>query len=199
MDMALALVEEDVGSAVALQVARELVLYLRRPGGRGAHAVDATNLHADWFDGAHAVDPASLWDDPRLNARRRSATVRPMSPPARSGRAVPQRSRREHRDARRRRLAVLIAIGVIALGTLLVTAFGGGDHPSTIGSSPASASRLLPAGPPIPKVLARIGAPFATPIRPKRSRRTSHGLVSLRESATISLPIARLASEIASR
>lgn len=34
MDMSLALVEEDVGSAVALQVARELVLYLRRPGGQ---------------------------------------------------------------------------------------------------------------------------------------------------------------------
>ena len=34
MDMSLALVEEDFGSAVALQVARELVLYLRRPGGQ---------------------------------------------------------------------------------------------------------------------------------------------------------------------
>ncbi|HEU5401809.1 MAG TPA: GlxA family transcriptional regulator [Terriglobales bacterium] len=34
MDMALAMVEEDLGSAVALQVARELVLYLRRPGGQ---------------------------------------------------------------------------------------------------------------------------------------------------------------------
>jgi len=34
MDMSLALVEEDLGSAVALQVARELVLYLRRPGGQ---------------------------------------------------------------------------------------------------------------------------------------------------------------------
>jgi transcriptional regulator GlxA family with amidase domain len=34
MDLALALVEEDLGSAVALQVARVLVLYLRRPGGQ---------------------------------------------------------------------------------------------------------------------------------------------------------------------
>ncbi len=34
MDLALALVEEDLGSALALQVARELVLYLRRPGGQ---------------------------------------------------------------------------------------------------------------------------------------------------------------------
>jgi transcriptional regulator GlxA family with amidase domain len=34
MDLALALVEEDLGSAIALGVARELVLYLRRSGGQ---------------------------------------------------------------------------------------------------------------------------------------------------------------------
>jgi transcriptional regulator GlxA family with amidase domain len=34
MDLALALVEEDFGSALALQVARALVLFLRRPGGQ---------------------------------------------------------------------------------------------------------------------------------------------------------------------
>ena len=34
MDLALALVEEDWGSKLALQVARNLVLYLRRPGGQ---------------------------------------------------------------------------------------------------------------------------------------------------------------------
>jgi transcriptional regulator GlxA family with amidase domain len=34
MDLALALVEEDHGSHLALQVARNLVLYLRRPGGQ---------------------------------------------------------------------------------------------------------------------------------------------------------------------
>ncbi|WP_395825911.1 GlxA family transcriptional regulator [Elstera sp.] len=34
IDLALALVEEDLGQAIALAVARELVLYLRRPGGQ---------------------------------------------------------------------------------------------------------------------------------------------------------------------
>jgi transcriptional regulator GlxA family with amidase domain len=34
MDLALALVEEDLGSALALKVAREMVLYLRRAGGQ---------------------------------------------------------------------------------------------------------------------------------------------------------------------
>jgi transcriptional regulator GlxA family with amidase domain len=34
MDLALALIEEDLGSAVALDIARTLVLFLRRPGGQ---------------------------------------------------------------------------------------------------------------------------------------------------------------------
>ncbi len=34
MDLALALVEEDLGQVIALEVARALVLYLRRPGGQ---------------------------------------------------------------------------------------------------------------------------------------------------------------------
>jgi transcriptional regulator GlxA family with amidase domain len=39
MDLALALVEEDHGSRLALQVARNLVLYLRRPGGQSQFSV----------------------------------------------------------------------------------------------------------------------------------------------------------------
>jgi len=107
---------------------------------------------------------------------------------------VPQRSRREHRDARRRRLAVLIAIGVIALGTLLVTAFGGGDHPSTIGSSPASASRLLPAGPPIPKVLARIGA-LRLQLPVNESRLTTIGYFGAEDGALALSPVGHQANE----
>ena len=39
MDLALALVEEDHGSRLALKVARNLVLYLRRPGGQSQFSV----------------------------------------------------------------------------------------------------------------------------------------------------------------
>lgn len=50
MDLALALVEEDHGSEVAARVARELVLYLRRPGGQpqlsAAMALQITDRHA---------------------------------------------------------------------------------------------------------------------------------------------------------
>jgi transcriptional regulator GlxA family with amidase domain len=39
MDLALAFVEEDLGSDVALQVARQLVLFVRRPGGQSQFSV----------------------------------------------------------------------------------------------------------------------------------------------------------------
>ena len=45
MDLALALVEEDAGPKLALEVARELVLYLRRPGGQSQFSA-ALNLQA---------------------------------------------------------------------------------------------------------------------------------------------------------
>ncbi len=38
MDLALALVEEDLGADVALEVARAMVLYLRRPGGQSQYS-----------------------------------------------------------------------------------------------------------------------------------------------------------------
>jgi transcriptional regulator GlxA family with amidase domain len=38
IDLALALIEEDAGRAVSLQVARELVVYLRRPGGQAQYS-----------------------------------------------------------------------------------------------------------------------------------------------------------------
>jgi transcriptional regulator GlxA family with amidase domain len=43
MDLALAMVEEDYGSAVALQIARELVLFLRRPGGQSQFSATLTS------------------------------------------------------------------------------------------------------------------------------------------------------------
>ncbi len=38
IDLTLAMIEEDVGRAVSLQVARELVVYLRRPGGQAQYS-----------------------------------------------------------------------------------------------------------------------------------------------------------------
>jgi transcriptional regulator GlxA family with amidase domain len=47
MDLALALVEEDHGREVALQVARELVLFLRRPGGQSQFSAQLAVQTAD--------------------------------------------------------------------------------------------------------------------------------------------------------
>jgi len=47
MDLALALVEEDLGSAVALQTARMLVIYARRPGGQAQFSVQLSHQLAE--------------------------------------------------------------------------------------------------------------------------------------------------------
>jgi hypothetical protein len=78
-------------------------------------------------------------------------------PPPVTNRRAPARRRHLERERRLRRLAVLIAIAVIALVALLLSAFGGSG--STVQApTPASAARHLPAGPPTPEIVARIGA-----------------------------------------
>ncbi len=47
IDMALALVEEDEGREVAMQVARELVMFLRRPGGQSQFSAQLATQAAD--------------------------------------------------------------------------------------------------------------------------------------------------------
>jgi hypothetical protein len=79
-----------------------------------------------------------------------------MLAPLAPGRAA--RHRRDRIDARRR-LAVLVAVAVVAGATLLVTAFSGGDHPAASLGVPANAARLLPVGPPAVQAVARFGTP----------------------------------------
>jgi murein DD-endopeptidase MepM/ murein hydrolase activator NlpD len=105
------------------------------------------------LDGALALDPAAF---PRLNRDPAFATVPAMSPPVRTRRAHPTRRRHLERERRLRRLAVLLAISVVALVTLLLSAFGGSGK-GLQAPVPASATRLLPAGPPAPEIVARLG------------------------------------------
>jgi hypothetical protein len=71
-------------------------------------------------------------------------------------RSVPRRRHLE-RERRLRRLALLIAVVAVALVTVLLSAFGGsGSAPQA--PAPPSAARLLPAGPPAPEIVARLGA-----------------------------------------
>jgi transcriptional regulator GlxA family with amidase domain len=47
MDLALAFVEEDLGREIALEVARQLVLFVRRPGGQSQFSAQLAHQHAD--------------------------------------------------------------------------------------------------------------------------------------------------------
>jgi hypothetical protein len=124
----------------------------------------------DWsFDveGALALDH-DLWDEPvdrprlhllddaRLNRRRESATVPPMSPQPARGRRRELRSRHLERERRLRRLAVLSAVILVTAVVVLLSAFGGSASPAPV-TAPASASRLIPAGPPAVEAVAKVG------------------------------------------
>jgi hypothetical protein len=64
--------------------------------------------------------------------------------------------RHVERERRLRRLAVLVVVVAIGLVTLLLSAFGGSSAPLPQ-TAPASPARLLPAGPPQPEIVARLG------------------------------------------
>jgi hypothetical protein len=136
--------------------------------------------------------PSSAPAAARLKQQRGSATVRPMLAPLAPGRAARQRRRRT--DAGRRRLAVLVAIAVVALGTLLVTAFGGGDNPSATVGPPASAARLLPAGPPTAQAIARLGS-LALNLPVNQSRVTAIGYYGAADGALGLTPIGSQANQ----
>lgn len=64
IDMSLALVEEDVGHAAAAAVARELVVFLRRPGGQAQFsAVLGFQAQNDTFDELHGWMAGHLAED----------------------------------------------------------------------------------------------------------------------------------------
>jgi hypothetical protein len=78
-------------------------------------------------------------------------------PPAVQHRRVRTAHRRHlERERRLRRLAVLVVLVAIALVTVLLSAFGGSGSPAPT-AAPASPTRLLPAGPPQPEIVARLG------------------------------------------
>jgi hypothetical protein len=85
-------------------------------------------------------------------------------------------------------------IAVIVSGTLLVTAFGGGDHPSAGLPAPASASRLLPVGPPGREAIARLGA-LTIELPVNRSRVTAVGYYPSSDGGLGLSPIGSQANE----
>jgi hypothetical protein len=79
-----------------------------------------------------------------------------MPAPLAHGRELQRRRHRQY--IRRRQLALALVLLAVAVGTLLVSAFGGSDAPAAPLLPAASASRLLPAGPPTLQAVAHLGA-----------------------------------------
>jgi murein DD-endopeptidase MepM/ murein hydrolase activator NlpD len=79
-----------------------------------------------------------------------------MPPPVKHRRTRAAQRRHLERERRLRHLAVLVVVVAIGLVTLLLSAFGGSSTPLPA-TAPATPSRLLPAGPPQPEIVARLG------------------------------------------
>ena len=138
-----------------------------------AHRRDATAARRvsrppdwDWSwtaDGALALKP-----------REPFATVPPMPPPVANRRTRAAQRRHLERERRLCRLAVLLVVVAIGLVMLLLSAFGGSGSPAPA-TAPASPSRLLPAGPPLPEIVARLGSALRLQLPVSQSRVTAIG------------------------
>jgi hypothetical protein len=117
-----------------------------------------------------------------------------MSPPAPNGRARRTRSRHLHRERRRRRVALLIAVLLVGVVTLLLSAFGGSGSSTPAAAAPASAARLLPAGPPLPEIVARLGV-LHLQLPVSQSRVTAIGFQGGSEGALALSPVGTQANE----
>ncbi len=73
IDLALALVEKDLGRTVALAVARYLVVFLKRPGGQAQFSAMLDLQEADRFEALHGWITLHLSDDLSLPALARQA------------------------------------------------------------------------------------------------------------------------------
>ncbi len=141
------------------------------PATRG-NVVDLWHVEEDWEFGTHGalalqpepLEPAEAPQDVRkerpfgLKALATFVTVPRMATTEAPGFAA--RARQRQRDearakARRaRRTAALVVVACGCLVALLLTAFGRGGEATVTITGPAPASRLLPAGPPRPQIVA---------------------------------------------
>ena len=137
------------------------------PAGRG-NVIDLWGVEEDWefpTQGALALQPDPVAEDDdrlarpaRLPFGLKFVTVPRMATTEAPGFAARarQRQREEARaKARRaRRTAALVVVACGCLVALLLTAFGRGGETAVTVTGPAPASRLLPAGPPRPQIVA---------------------------------------------
>jgi murein DD-endopeptidase MepM/ murein hydrolase activator NlpD len=130
------------------------------PATRG-NVVDLWGVEEDWefpINGALALQPerAELGTEPQDSRKVVTVPRMAMTEAPGFGARARQRERDEARaKARRaRRTAALVVIACGCLVALLLTAFGRGGEEAITVTGPAPASRLLPAGPPRPQIVA---------------------------------------------
>jgi hypothetical protein len=114
-------------------------------------------------------------------------------------RTAPQRSRaarrRDHERERRRRLgAVLVLLSAVVAVVLLLSAFGGSGDRAATAPLTASSTQLLPAGPPQPEIVARIGT-LHLQLPVSQSRVTAIGYAGGSDGALALAPLGRQANE----
>jgi hypothetical protein len=91
-------------------------------------------------------------------------------------------------------LASLILLAAVALITLLLTAFGSGGSPPVRTTAPAPATRLLPAAPPRPQVIALQGS-LRLQLPVPQSRVTAIGYHATGDGALALDPVGRQANQ----
>jgi hypothetical protein len=162
-------------------------------------------------DGALALDRHEIWEEPLIQPRSRLSQAPPPEPglpqeePFVSVRAMASRASEQIEAARRarrargsapraRRFAGLAVIACIVVATTLVTAFGSSRKASDALSVLTPASRLVPASPPRPQIVAvhdalRIQLPVA------QSSLTAIGYHALSDGAVALQPVGRRGNE----
>lgn len=78
IDLALAMIADDLGEAVALDVAREMVVYAKRPGGQAQHSA-LLDLGGGRFETLNAWMRAHLRDDLSVESLARQAAMSPRN------------------------------------------------------------------------------------------------------------------------
>ena len=146
------------------------------------------------LEGALALKPRSRPSHNALQPGASFVSVRRM--PRASAHALAVRRRRAETAAarRRRRLASLILLAAVALVTLLLTAFGSGGSSAVRTIAPAPATRLLPAGPPRPQVVALQGS-LRLQLPVSQSRLTAIGYHAAGDGALALDPVGRQANQ----
>jgi hypothetical protein len=116
-----------------------------------------------------------------------------MSPPVTHRRARSHRRRHLERERRLRRLAALVLLALVVVVIVLLSAFGGSGAP-VAAPVPASATRLLPAGPPTPQVVAQLGS-LHLQLPVSQSRVTAIGYGGGNDGALALAPLGTQANE----